>query len=340
MELGERKKKILKAIVEEYIKTGEPVGSKMLATNAFSEFSSATIRNEMFNLEEMGYIDKPHVSSGRIPSTLGYREYVDRLMNKYFLSPEEENKLTSLLDINFFDKTKIVSEAVKRISDVLGYTAIAVFCHGKSAEIMRFEIVCVSDDSIIIIGIDKNGSVKSAGCKIKLLNIPFTPETIRDMLNSRLSGVVISDENRVASLLYDFAKFEEFSPLIEAVKTFFSKEKTEYDVYYDGISNLVRIAEKEDIEKARELLWMLEKKEDFIRAVAIENRDFENMNFIIGDELPVLTRHMTSLVLSKTETVSGNNIIMGVMGPTRMNYAKAMASIDYLIRFFNKSLNE
>jgi len=336
MELGDRKKKILKAIVDEYIRTGEPVGSKALAAGPFSEFSAATIRNEMYNLEEMGYIDKPHVSAGRIPSTLGYREYVDRLMNSYSLSAEDQTKLTSLLDLRFDDKKKLVSEAVHRISDTLGYTAIAVVCQGKVHEIMKFEVVCVANDSLIIIAIDRNGVVKSANCKVKMLAIPFSPEAIKELLNSRLSGVTIADEKSVASLLYDVASIEEFAPVIETVKSFFSAESDNYDVCYDGVSNPLRIAGSDNMEKAGELLWMLEQKESFIRAVGLDSSDADVTRAIIGDEHPTLTKHLTSLVLSRHISIGGNDIVMGVLGPTRMNYAKVMASIDYVMRYFDK----
>ena len=166
MELSGRKKKILAAVVEEYIRTAEPVGSKTVAQTAELGCSSATIRNELAELASMGYLEQPHTSAGRVPTALGYRTYVNSLMERYRLSLEELSLLNELTAYKMDELGKIMEQASHVISEVTNYPAIAVI-KPPEGEVSRYETVLIDEHSFLLIMIGGNGTVRNRNVRLK-----------------------------------------------------------------------------------------------------------------------------------------------------------------------------
>ena len=161
MELTDRKKQILKIVTEEYIRSAEPIGSKAIAQQMPGKISSATIRNELADLVEMGYLEQPHTSAGRVPSAKGYRLYVNELMEHRTVSGEEAEKITSALDGQMKQLDQVVAQAGQMASSLMGYPAYAVADHKQAVTVQRFELIAVSDDSFIAVVMLSDSRVKS-----------------------------------------------------------------------------------------------------------------------------------------------------------------------------------
>ena len=194
--LSDRKKLILRAIVEAHIKLGEPVGSKYLMQEAKIPYSSATIRNEMAELEELGYLDKPHTSAGRIPSELGYRFYVDTLVNQYDTKKREASELKKMLSVKMSEIDKILDNATKVASAMTNYTALSLRPRPSSITIKKYEAVYLDTRSYLIVMIAQG----TESVKTKKVNVTFdiTPEEISALskvLNLNLSGVNVDGIN-------------------------------------------------------------------------------------------------------------------------------------------------
>ena len=161
MELTDRKKQILKIVTEEYIRSAEPIGSKAIAQQMPGKISSATIRNELADLVEMGYLEQPHTSAGRVPSAKGYRLYVNELIEHRTVSGEEAEKITSALDGQMKQLDQVVAQAGQMASSLMGYPAYAVADHKRAVTVQRFELIAVSDDSFIAVVMLSDSRVKS-----------------------------------------------------------------------------------------------------------------------------------------------------------------------------------
>ena len=192
MELSERKKEILKSVVDAYIASGEPVGSKFLTTVSQIPLSSATIRNEMSELEEMGYLEQPHTSAGRVPTALGYRTYVNSLMERYRLSLEELSLLNELTAYKMDELGKIMEQASHVISEVTNYPTFAVIKPPES-DVNRYETVLIDDHSFLLIMIGANGTVRNRNVRLKSLIDQEALEALRKALNGVLLGTAVSD---------------------------------------------------------------------------------------------------------------------------------------------------
>lgn len=327
-ELSDRKKKILKAIIEAHIKNGEPVGSKYLSEVLDFSCSSATIRNEMAELEEMGYLEQPHTSSGRIPSDLGYRFYVDSLANEYAMSSAEIEKINEVLRAKMNEVDKILESASKVASTLTNYTGIAIKPRPASAYISRFEAMLPDENHIIIVMLTSIGNVKSKNLRSEYTLTPQMTEHIVDSLNASFAGlsadrITLSVVMKFENMMNDLPTL--VSPIVKCIYDVMN-EMDGGELRYSGIDHLLQYPEYSDISQFKELLGMLENKEDLLNIVSESGRD--DINVYIGSESPVKVMNNSSLVF-KTIRKDGKPIgAIGVIGPTRMDYAKVLATID------------
>ena len=191
MELSARKKLILKTVISDYIRTAEPVGSKALASRPELRFSSATIRNEMSELEEMGFLEKPHTSAGRIPSPAGYRLYVDELMGRPDLSAADIDRINSVTKLKVKELDRMISEAGKLISNLTDYTTLAVTPFIQRVTIRKFQIISVGPLDFVIVVVTDSGVVKN---KMLRTSTPVTAdeaELLTYVLNQTLTNIPI-----------------------------------------------------------------------------------------------------------------------------------------------------
>lgn len=325
--LSERKKQILKAVVEAHIKNGEPVGSKSLMESAEFSCSSATIRSEMAELEALGYLEQPHTSSGRIPTDLGYRFYVNLLTNDYSMSSAELSEISHAMQIKSAEVDKVLETASKLVSSLTNYTGIAIKPRPSQAHISRFEVMYIGEHNLIIVMLTSVGSVKSKNIFLHDAITRDEAETLTDSLNACFAGL---SANQIT--LPTVMKFENMLGSLSALSN--SLIKDIYDVMneinggelrYSGLDHLLQYPEYSDVGKFKDLLGALEKQDDILNMVS--NSASEGINVCIGSENPVKVMDNSTLVF-KTVTKDGKPIgAIGVLGPTRMDYAKVLSAL-------------
>ncbi len=336
MDMTERKRRILRAVVELYVETAEPVGSKTLAQMPGFGFSSATIRNEMSDLEALGYLEQPHTSAGRIPSAKGYRFYVNELMNAYRLSVEEAEHMRRAFQAKLHEIDKMVSQAGRMISSMTHFPVYALApTSAQQATIRRFDLIPVDERSFIIVVMTSTDSVQN-----KLVKLPFTqrPEDIRslgDMLNNYFTGCSLDDLSGDA-VDRCVAQAGRAGTLIALVLDFARQVLDSHngpDMFLTGASNLLNYPEFHDVSKARQLMDFLT-EENSAKLPAPEGH--EGVRIIIGPENVAEELRNSSVVVVSYDIGGGQKGILGVVGPTRMDYAKVAASLSYIAEGMKK----
>ena len=248
MELDNRKQKILKAIIEEYTRTGEPVGSKRIAGLLDISVSPATIRNEMASLFEQGYLEQPHTSAGRVPSHLGYRYYLDNLMLPSPISPMEMAAIEAMFNVGDPDPDKLLSDAAQALADYTHCAAISSASMPPEVFVKRIELIPAAERTVIIMVIASNGSVKSKVCRV---SFSVTQEICRfftSFANGRLAGRSLNEISAayINSVAYSFGDYTEvFTTLLSAIYSL-CKEMGDGQFCTKGVTNLLRYDEMKD----------------------------------------------------------------------------------------------
>ncbi len=331
-ELDERKRKILKAIIKTYMETGEPVGSRTISKYADLNVSSATIRNEMSDLTDMGYIVQPHTSAGRIPSDKGYRLYVDALMK------EKEDEIAEIRDL-MIEKTDKMDKVLKQVAKVLAAntnyaTMISVpqysgnklkFVQLSRVNPLQLVAVVVSDNNVIrnqIIDLDEEMDDQT----ILKLNL---------LLNTNLNGVLIQDINlgMIARLKEQAGMHSNIvATVLDAVADTIHVDEEDMEIYTSGATNIFKYPELADKTKASELISAFEEKQQLVDLVKEHMSDTENtgVQVYIGDEMPIQTMRDCSVVTATYELGSGMRGTIGIIGPKRMDYENVVDSLKTL----------
>ena len=340
MELSERQKKILQAIVEEYIRTAEPVGSKSIAQNAELNVSSATIRNEMAALESLGYLEQPHTSAGRVPSPKGYRLYVDELMNRQQeLSNDETSRMDSVMRSKMDELDHMLNNAGKLISQITKYPTYTMAVVPSSTSIRRFELMSADEGSFAAVLMTSAKQIKN-----KVIRFPASAtdeqfHSVAQTLNEHFSGAPLSDYTAqaignavsqcgalgsVASLTLHFA--------MEVLE---GSEHREISV--QGTSTLLQHPEFRDMDKAQKMLTYLSEEQKLMK---ISNPDSNSrVKFMIGPENLAEELKDASVVVASYDIGDDMQGIIGVVGPTRMDYAKVAARLSYFAENLGKIIS-
>lgn len=326
--LSERKKQILKAIVDAHIAGGGPVGSKYILQNQQLACSSATIRNEMAELEEMGYLEQPHASAGRIPSEQGYRFYVDSLIEHYVMTATEVAQINDLLRTKMGELDQILTAASHLASNLTNYTGIAIKPKISSVSISKFEAIYLEPNHYILIAVAAT-SVKSK----HIHGQSYTPEAVSklaSLFNTHLIG--LSADRITLPMIMDMeeemgADASMVSPAIKVVYDILS-ELDQGEMRVSGINHLLQYPEYSNVEQLQELLGTLEKKEDILNLVSRNASD--GVNVVIGSESEVKVMNNSALVF-KPIVKDGKTLgAIAVLGPRRMDYAKVLATLEGL----------
>lgn len=329
MELDERKKKILKAIVSNYLETGEPVGSRTISKYTDLNLSSATIRNEMADLEEMGYIIQPHTSAGRIPTDAGYRFYVDRLMEE---KEEVEEVKSSLLER--VDRMELL---LKQVAKVLAYntnyaTMVTAPQYNKTVKFIQLSQVDMNNLLAVIV-VDGN-IIKN---KMIQVDIGLDNEDVLKfniLLNTFLQGASLEDINleMIQAMKnqagdYGIILDQIFEGITEAIH-----EAKELEIYTSGATNILKYPELGDISRTSELLEKFEDKSELSHMFEETfNKEGEaGIQVYIGDETPVQNMKDCSLVTATYEMPEGAKGTIGIIGPKRMDYKKVVSTLKNL----------
>ena len=326
-ELSGRKKKILKAVVELYVKTAEPVGSKAIASALDNRVSSATIRNEMAELEEQGYLEKPHTSAGRIPSPKCYRLYVNELMERQQLSAQETESINRALQMKLQELDRILSRAGQVVSHFTQYPVYALAAGRKQFSVARFDLLRVDEQSFIAVVMTDDGRVKSKLLYTQvpvdmsqlpvlaaLLNKDFVGQTPEEM-GKRLmvaAGQVPALLFMVLSLTVEYA-----GEVLEEIQHRL--------VYTAGANRILDLPEYQDVGKAGALMRFLG-EEDAALPVPEDNAP---MQILIGPENVEKALQDSSVVVASYDIGEDMRGLIGVVGPTRMDYATVAARLAY-----------
>lgn len=332
MELSERKKKILKAVVESYIESAEPVGSKAIAASAGLGISSATIRNELAELTNLGYLEQPHTSAGRVPSPQGYRIYVNELMNQHSLSMKETSEINKALNSKVKQLDVLLSEAGEVISDLTSYPAYAMAAPTGDVTIKRFDLIFVDGTTVIAVIMLSNNSVKN-----KLMTFP---EGIEEPFVKKLAAVFNANftgltEREVTAEIISAAERAtgDVTGAVSALASFAISQlsaSAPRRASVSGASQLLVHPEFHDVDKAQRLLSYLSEEGELINMPPAEGED--EIRILIGPENVSDELKDSSVVMASYDL--GNNMkgMIGVVGPTRMDYAKVAAHLSYVVR--------
>jgi len=330
MDISERKKKILKSVIDAYIATGEPVGSKLLSSSM--SLSSATIRNEMSELEQLGFLEQLHTSSGRVPSDKGYRLYVDSLLSRYRMSLDEIRIINSLLDDKLREFREIVGEASRLLSGLTGYTAVSMTAKQRKGSIRKFEAVYISEVSFVLIMITSHDVIKTGIVKTPCLIDQNAVEMIAASFNKHLASRELTNItlDRIMAIENDLGAYREaVSPAMRIIYDVI-EETERYTLNVDGASNLLEYPEFSDISKAKELLSLLEEKETLLKKLT--ESDLDSLNVYIGDNGDALDS--ASFIVRTFTTGDGLIGAVGIIGPKRMDYSGVIARLEYMAGHF------
>ncbi len=335
--LKERKMKILGCIIESYIETAEPVGSKTMCRKYRMKYSPATIRNVMAELEHEGLITHPHTSAGRIPTDKGYRYFVDFVMKPYPLAPQEQAYIRAQLahaEGSVEALLHRVLEVVSRFTDEL---TVGVTPEIRQSVFKHIELVPLSQRKILSTLLTQEGIVKNS---ILSFDADFTGkeiERINNYMNQTLSGQSVDE-------IVDYMHHK----ILEAQDTFYYMFKKAMDIFetissleeshiwYTGLENLFQQPELQDAHTARELMKLLEGKNSLLEAVAGDGSSAAHVEFLIGKENKYKPLYLYTIARASYRMGGKNFGMLGIIGPTRMSYPKVSSVLDFTCREVEK----
>ncbi|MBQ3415606.1 MAG: heat-inducible transcription repressor HrcA [Clostridia bacterium] len=331
--LEERKKKVLKAIVEEYINTAEPVSSNSIVNNYDLNYSSATIRNEMADLEKIGLLEKTHTSSGRVPSEKGYRYYVDELIKEDNISLEEVKYISDKLETKVNEIEELTKIAANTISEVTHYTAVSIGPKTNKQIIDNIKFVLLNTRMMLAIILTDAGLVKETIIKFDEDVNEKQVETMNYMFNNKLKGEPIEKIDRpLEEYLYDEMTYsvKVIKPVIEQIKKALGEEQ----LHLEGANKSFELPEFNSLEVAKNFVNILDKK-DLVEDV-LESGLAEDINVYIGEENKQDELKDFSVVTFKHKVGDKDLGTIGIIGPKRMDYSKVISVMKYI----NKKLKD
>ncbi|MFJ8256023.1 heat-inducible transcriptional repressor HrcA [Peribacillus asahii] len=325
--LTDRQLLILQVIIEDFIQSAQPVGSRSLSKKEEISFSSATIRNEMSDLEELGFIEKTHTSSGRVPSELGYRYYVDHLLSPQVLKKNEMQLLRSVYAERIYELEKVVQKAAKILSELTNYTAIVLGPKVKDHRLKKIEIVPLNSETAIAIIITDTGHVEN-----QLITLPSSIdmseiEKMANILNDRLTGASMSDlkdkiYKEVAVLLSQHIR--NYGALVSTLAESLTSTKPE-KLFFGGKTNMLRQPEFHDVHKIHSLMSMIEQEQGFYE---LFKQNPAGINVKIGRENQISALEDCSLITATYSIGSDQVGTLAILGPTRMEYSRVISLLS------------
>ena len=329
--LSARKKQILKAIVDAHINHGEPVGSKYLSQDALISCSPATIRNEMAELEEMGYLVQPHTSAGRVPSERGYRYYVDTLVRQYNETKTEIDEINEKLRYKLTEMDEILSEASKLAASFTDYTGIAFKSGIGNVRISKFDSVYISPRDFLLVMMFSGDIVKAKPIHLAFSISEDDLRRFTEAANIYLVNTPCESISMQVVVKLEALMGSSGAMVHPAVKMIYEtmNELDTADIKLDGINKLLKYPEYADTEKLRNLLGVLEEKDKLLDVISAHTTNDDGINVYIGAENDSDAMSNTTLIF-KNVNVGGKRLAVGVIGPKRMNYSKVIGMINQL----------
>ena len=342
MELDERKIKILKIIIKNYMETGEPVGSRTISKLLDLKLSSATIRNEMSDLEEYGYILQPHTSAGRIPSDRGYRFYVDEILR-------DKNLEIAEFKADMARKVDRIETVLKQLARMMAvntnYAAMISGPKYRSNKIKFIQISRMEEDKLLVVTVIEGNIIKN---KIILMEEEISEKHLLELnllMNTALNGLSMEDINlsvieklkRDAGYLRDWV-----DKVLAEIATVFQENESDIQIYTSGATNIFKYPELSDKEKASRLIGALEEKERLKRIIEDRDSAGDGQNAVqvyIGEELPVDNMDDCSVVTANYRIGRDIEGTIGIIGPKRMDYERVLHTIKSVVSQLDEELN-
>jgi len=332
--LSERQKLILKAIVEEYVRTNEPVGSRTISKLDYLSFSPATLRNDMADLEEMGYLEQPHQSAGRVPTVKGYHFYVEEIMKK-----KDEELSFPMIDEIFrrrdLSREQAISESMNLVTQLTNYASLVLGNSAASERIKKLQFVGLQDNYALIIMITSSGHVES-----KKIIIPdglsiTEVEKVVNILDEILHNCYIIDideklnEELLNEDIMELIAYRE--DLVKAIVASF-QDMAQNKYQFSGQSNFLNQPEFQDVNKLKDLFDAIEKKE-ILKVIDLDN---EGITVRIGSENEIKALHDCTVITVPYESKNGEKGAISILGPTRMEYSKIIPLLEYIVKNINR----
>ena len=336
MELTERKKKVLRSVVDLYIRTAEPVGSKAITELPDMKYSSATIRNEMADLTAMGYLEQPHTSAGRVPSAAGYRLYVDELMMDYRLSIDETKSINTAIEEKMQRVDKMVEKVARLVSQATNLPAISAASRSASATVQHFELVQAGTGNIILVLMLPGDQVVNKLIKLPVSLTEMDLKLLSAVLNASMTDIPL--EEFTAELMEKVMRSAgNAAPLVPVILDFTQETlknhgSTNMAVY--GQSRLLGLPEYQDVNKAQRVMASID--EDALSNLPAVMRGSNGTKVLVGPENVADELKDTSVVMTKFDIGDGLQGMIGVVGPTRMDYAQVTARLSYFAESLSK----
>ena len=335
MELSERKKKVLRSVVDLYIRTAEPVGSKAIAELPDMKYSSATIRNEMAELTTLGYLEQPHTSAGRVPSAAGYRMYVDELMLDYRLSIDETKSINTAIEEKMQRVDKMVEKVARLVSQATNLPAISA-SRLSAARVQHFELIQAGPGSIILVLMLGDDRAVNKVIKLPVEVTETDLKLLSAVLNAALTDIPLEE---LTSELMDkvMRPAGNAAPLVPVVLDFTQetlKSQGVTNVAVAGQSRLLGLPEYRDVDKAQRVLASID--EEALSGLPAVLEGANGTKVLVGPENVADELKDTSVVMTKFDIGDGMQGMIGVVGPTRMDYAKVTARLSYFAESLSK----
>ncbi len=334
MELTDRKKKVLRSVVDLYIRTAEPVGSKAITALPDMKFSSATIRNEMADLTAMGYLEQPHTSAGRIPSAAGYRLYVDELMLDYRLSMDETKSMNLAIEEKMQKIDKVMDRVAKMVSQATNLPAITVASHYGGCTVKRYDLILAGSGSFILVVMLTNEEVTNKLIKLPL-NVGQTElQLLSALLNATMTEIPLEEftPELMEKVMRSAGPASSLVPVIVEFTIATLRHQQEADVSVAGHMRLLGQPEYRDVEKAQKVLTNLDDTVISNLPAVMGN----GTKVLVGPENIAQELKDTSVVMTKFDIGEGMQGVIGVVGPTRMDYAQVTARLSYFAENLSK----
>jgi heat-inducible transcriptional repressor len=329
--LDERKNKILQAIIEDYVATAEPVGSRTIARKYQLGVSPATIRNEMSDLEDLGFLEQPHTSAGRIPSDRGYRYYVDCLMQSTHISPEDESLIRRTFERKVAEIDLLIRETARLLSDTTRLAAVVTAPQWQRAQVRELRLVPVGGDKVVLLYMTDTGFVDN-----QILDLPaevtmLELQRVSDLLNEQVKGQPVQTLSRTAIRALQ-SELQKYGGLLEQALHFMERQIEDggrQRIYLGGTTNILVQPEFRDIDKVRGLFGLLE-HDDAVASLLSTDENQQGPVVSIGEETRI--QELADCSVVSTTYRLGDQVIgrMGVIGPKRMEYGRVVGILDYI----------
>lgn len=337
--LDERKIKVLYAIINSYIISAEPIGSRTITKTYDLGVSSATIRNEMSDLEDLGYLNKPHSSAGRVPSDKAYRLYVNGLLEKkeYKTNAKKKNEIKNILTQESREIEHLLQNSAKILSALTNYTALAISPQLNGSTIKHIQLIPIDDLQILMVLVSNTGVVKNSIFRLKE-SIPENQITIlSNFLNEKLKGMSVENinENVSGDILKEIYEFKNIIDNIIPVITQSMEDADSIDLYSGGINKILNFPEYSDLEKAKAFMKFIEDK-DTVVELLLSNPISKDVQISIGDEniyAPIKDCSLLTTTYKLGDKTIGK---IGVIGPTRMDYSRVINTL----KLFSENITE